>query len=391
MARDARTRLNSGFALLHSDGLARGWGFVKRYCCEGSPLCSYPVVVVFTLVAAGVSSGITPRELVDQIQASRRQYQTFQAEYEDSISLYTKGVLESEPSEIRRVVWRNRPDKTFGHILHRKSPAVAGVSSIKEQFYTICAKYVRQYQVSESVAHGIIEPGTTDPGILPMTPAMAMWEPFGPKLDEVTNENATVEKDGEGLLNLVATVTNGYVVMKLTVAPSKGYMPIISEFRKKDGTLIKRVELSELKKVDGLWLPFRYVSEAPVAGARVENTVLSARINQPIPDEMLDFAFPDGTPVEDRIAGLLYRVSGNVSEKSAGISFAAFEGKIKAEDLVASQPAAESELVVAAEEAKQQGAAITVHPPSSRLPVVVVLCAAIFLSVVAGIMLRNRG
>jgi hypothetical protein len=162
---------------------------------------------------------------------------------------------------------------------------------------------------------GVIEPGRESLDIF-TKPDCAMWDigQMGVPMDKsyIDLNRASVETDE----------STGYLVMKyrlgdhekaarvvLYIDPTRDYIPIINEFRSYDDRLLQKHTCKLQRSLDGLWVPEEYSWEDPNPEMNylAVHKVKKIEINTPIPDELLDFEFPNGAIITDKIVGLRYQ------------------------------------------------------------------------------------
>jgi hypothetical protein len=99
-------------------------------------------------------------------------------------------------------------------------------------------------------------------------------------------------------------------MVRLYIDPAKDFIPVRREFLKHDGTLLVAFTCDELRKTaEGLWIPYKYSWFDPRASFSAEYQVQEVVLNKPIPDNLLDFSFPEGTFVIDQIMNTEYKVT----------------------------------------------------------------------------------
>ncbi|HES59003.1 MAG TPA: hypothetical protein ENO18_01110 [Caldithrix sp.] len=95
--------------------------------------------------------------------------------------------------------------------------------------------------------------------------------------------------------------------LELTIDPALGYLPVKSSITYIESNVQSMYSCEEFKQVEkGIWVPFRYTWRTNSSQITVD--VKSVKVNIDIPEEKLDFVFPDGTSVDDRIANMRYVV-----------------------------------------------------------------------------------
>jgi hypothetical protein len=94
--------------------------------------------------------------------------------------------------------------------------------------------------------------------------------------------------------------------LRIWIDPEKGYVPVSHAVIVSDKTMLSRVDTLNWNKMDNLWIPMAYTYSAPGYGFRQEFEVQSIALNQPISNDRLDFVYPEGTIVDDRLRGMKY-------------------------------------------------------------------------------------
>jgi len=96
--------------------------------------------------------------------------------------------------------------------------------------------------------------------------------------------------------------------LRIWIDPEKEYVPVSYATIFPDKTILSRVDSSDWKRVDNLWIPMTYTYSAPMDGFLQEFEVKSIALNRPISNDKMDFTFPEGTMVDDRLRGVKYPV-----------------------------------------------------------------------------------
>lgn len=97
-------------------------------------------------------------------------------------------------------------------------------------------------------------------------------------------------------------------LFRYTIDPSRGYMPVVYEWLNWDKTRIQKYARGDYRQINGLWAPFRFWIYDSNNTLATEVTVRSLSLNQPVSADTLNFEFPEGTWVSDRILGVDYRI-----------------------------------------------------------------------------------
>ena len=139
----------------------------------------------------------------------------------------------------------------------------------------------------------------------------ALWGLCGYPWEKMNLDEATITRDEETSLYIMKVKIGDSPkgpFLRLYVDTSKGYIPIKQEPLKHDGTLMIRYECSDFHQRNGLWIPYRYSWFDPKVNFGAVYEVQEVAVNQPIPSNLLDFEFPEGTIVSDDRIGSTYTV-----------------------------------------------------------------------------------
>lgn len=97
-------------------------------------------------------------------------------------------------------------------------------------------------------------------------------------------------------------------LFRYTIDPSRGFMPVVYEWLDWNKTRIQKYVRGDYRQINGVWAPFRFWIYDSNDTLATEVTVTSLSLNQPVSADTLNFEFPEGTWVSDRILGVDYRV-----------------------------------------------------------------------------------
>jgi len=233
----------------------------------------------------------------------------------------------------------------------------------------------------------------------------AIWEPFV-DLSRLSDSRAQVHRDSQnGNYTITLQVKENGLTVRMTVDPKKGFLPVKRELYTPGTDRYMRCQFEDFRQVEeGLWLPFRYVFTTSTGVANIYE-VKNAKVNVEIPEDLLDFPFPQGTIVRDRIANLRYTVDmgeGSYGERNLIEGLSQPDALLQPGDIEVSEPAREEELESASRKGQllgeTAGPAVADASPlrdksSSKRNVFLLLWTAIFaiagICVVVFIVLRK--
>jgi hypothetical protein len=333
-------------------------------------------VSLIVVQTAFASQELTPKQLVALIQASRQRYTSFDVQYRKTSYRSTKSKPNPELYEINDVVWRcqtlrsyvRRQCTNFEYLDGNKEPR-------QENQVRTCAftpKWSKQLIESpkQDRARGRVIRGDDLKPELGLTVQDAMWGLFGQPWEKLAGKDATLTKDvNNNYYILEAKVFDNGTIISVTIDSAKGYLPIAFRFKQADGITPISCECSDFRMLDnGLWLPYKYVWSDSKNGYSMTYEVITAKVNIQLPDELLDFSFPQGTIVNDQIANLRYTV-GKISPEDIPdtelLEFDELTGpkgntkqslrndRVTVDDLVSPPPAEEASLRIAEQKGKE--------------------------------------
>jgi hypothetical protein len=96
--------------------------------------------------------------------------------------------------------------------------------------------------------------------------------------------------------------------LRIFLSPDKEYVPVLIEVLFADKSLYLRQENLNWHKHNGLWIPMLYTFTEFKRLVMAEYTVEQVEVNSRFDNREIDFDFPEGVWVEDRIRGIEYRV-----------------------------------------------------------------------------------
>lgn len=311
-------------------------------------------VVIVSPIIAFADANLTPEQLVLLMEASREQYNTISAKMK-ALSYQYDPNNKAEPKlkMTRNIVSRWTREKSFSRTVRTSYP-----DTIPHKDYTptIISTYAITPKWSKKLVEapdnrtprGYIKPGRSLEEDQPFyTIYTAMWDIFSWPREQMNLHKATITRDEK----------NNYYVVKLKMGSSqkgpmnvlwidasKSFIPVKGEFLKHDGTLLTRSECSDFRQTEnGLWIPYRYSWFDPRANYGAVYEVEKAVVNQPIPDNLLDFTFPTGTIVHDDICSMQYIIGDVIPSQdtvvdpcSQTVTNIAVTARAKEEDLLAS-------------------------------------------------------
>jgi len=277
---------------------------------------------LFVLVA-GASAGVDslgPREILLLMEASRARYENLEATLQERT--YERGE-DGEPVLVGQstAVYRRTPRHMYTNVHHRSVPDDR-VDMTRQ--YAIGSRDARElvtHHKTGKTTGMIVRPRKLIPTM--HSPYEAMWDvldrPWSRLVERIDTAEVRVE---EGLVILeMVTVDYGSMSMRLrlTVDPAKDFVPVKTELLRSDQSEPWTLEVCEdWRRINGLWVPFKYTSSAPTAGYWQEFVVQSMTLNEPVPPEKLTVRFPEGIVIDDAIRGLRYK-SGSPSREAMSL------------------------------------------------------------------------
>lgn len=265
---------------------------------------------------------LSPEQLFLLMKASSEQYNTFDAKIK--VTNYHRADKESEIKLTRDIVWRWTKSRSFSRIVRTEY----GVEIQDEDYSTT---FIKTFAITPKWSKCLVEAqdNRTPRGYVESGMAMerrqsfynihdVMWKPFGYPLERFSTDDSTATFDEDKGYYILKTKFRGVEkssVFTLHIDSSKGFIPVEMEYVMHDGTLIARCECNDLRQTKvGLWVPYRYSWIDPRRNITFSYEVEEVKVNEPIPEHLLDFAFPKGTVVIDEIANLRYIVNDEATQ-----------------------------------------------------------------------------
>ena len=260
----------------------------------------------------GDDDELTPQQLVAAITAGRDRYSSFSCELYQVMckQVGDKLLLPSAPLTTTDATWRWTKDRSFAK-MNRHTYGPDGVAMHMTRTYVFTPRWSKRLHESPAEARprAIIEgPGRMAGEVDLFDLRKAIWEPFV-DLSRLSDSRAQVHRDSQnGNYTITLQVKENGLTVSMTVDPKKGFLPVKRENYLPGTDRYMRCQFEDFRQLEeGLWLPFRYVFTASTGVANVYE-VKSAKVNVEIPEDLLDFPFPQGTIVNDHIANLRYTV-----------------------------------------------------------------------------------
>lgn len=124
-------------------------------------------------------------------------------------------------------------------------------------------------------------------------------------------------EDGDYIIRVERSKKKGSYV-DITIKPEHNFIPSKYVFTR-NGTVGYNTEFSDFREVcPGIWLPFAYSYTHP-GEATGKLRITKARVNVSLSDSEMDFDFPSGTYVIDRVAEIEYTAGAGVLKWAARI------------------------------------------------------------------------
>ncbi|MCD6296567.1 MAG: hypothetical protein J7M30_05385, partial [Deltaproteobacteria bacterium] len=280
----------------------------------------FGIFIISCVVPLGAyaQTDLTPEQLVLLMKASREQYNGISAKMKATSYQYdADNKAEPKIKSTREIISRWTKDKSFSQTIQTKyREGTLPKDYPPTTIYTcvITSKWSKRLvEVPDGRRpRGYIMPGRAFEQELPFyTVYTALWGLCGYPWEKMNLDEATITRDEETSLYIMKVKIGDSPkgpFLRLYVDTSKGYIPIKQEPLKHDGTLMIRYECSDFHQRNGLWIPYRYSWFDPKVNFGAVYEVQEVAVNQPIPSNLLDFEFPEGTIVSDDRIGSTYTV-----------------------------------------------------------------------------------
>jgi hypothetical protein len=279
-------------------------------------------ILIFSInITFATEDSYTPEQLLDLMEASMQNYETMTAEVETSSYRISREGLPDELEMNLTRTWRWTKTRSYCKTDQRNIASKDRPSSQPEQ-------KIKSVVLAPEWEKSLVEiPGSSTPrgkirqrGAMQVTfntPMATMWDIFCEmpwQKSHINLADASVEKENNSGL-LIFKYRIGFdpkaTQVVLYVDSSKDFIPVVKEYRLYNEELVFRYENVLQKSDSGLWVPKEY--SIAIRDERFKKYIVkNLKVNVPIPDQLLDFAFPSGTVVIDEIADLRYHVDDDV-------------------------------------------------------------------------------
>ncbi len=248
----------------------------------------------------------TGNQLLALMEASRTRYRSMDMEY--SVSISERDIKFTETNDD---VWRWAKDHEYYHAdevgnedgrATTSSVTVVAAGTWSKKFETssengpegIVMRGNELMQATDSNPFKAMELGIA-PGDVP-----AKWDP---KTGFLEFESRLVRGTKVGPTSVWASTD---VIDKVTVDPSRGFVPVRFERSKPDGPVQTTRAFEDYREVEqGLWMPWKVTTDFASSNLHVY-TIKRVKINGEISAEKLDFEFPPEANVDDQISGQVH-------------------------------------------------------------------------------------
>ena len=278
------------------------------------------LIGIFVLCMAIASSlfaedNLTVQQLIELMKASSNQYTSIDAKMK--ATSYQKTDANSQPTiqMVRQITSRWSNDRRYWQIEQTKFGNHATNKPEEEKTVTT---YAFRPQWTKRLAE---EPGRIPRGNVRAggvrnedqtfyTIYWAMWDNCELLWGDTKLHKVSFNYDKANNIYIleIQIVSDKGPIFKFYVDPTKDFIPSRREFFTNDGTLSRRFQCEEFRMINNLWIPYRYSWFDPMVNHEVVYEVQEVAVNQPIPSNLLDFEFPEGTIVSDDRIGSTYTV-----------------------------------------------------------------------------------
>jgi len=344
-------------------------------------------ISAFISTVGFADANLTPDQLVLLMKASREQYGTIDSKMKVTAYQFDVDNKTNPKHKMDRViVSRCTRKKSFSRIVETSYPDIIPDKGGIQTTISTCAltpEGCKQLiEASDNrTPRGYVKLGGSlekDQGFYQsfFTIHAAMWDFFGWPWEKMDLNEATISRDEKNncyVMKVKMGSSQKGPFVTLYVDPSKDFIPVKKEFLKYDGTLLASFECSDFHQAeDRLWIPYRYSWIDPRVHYGEIYEVEKAIVNQPIPDNALDFAFPNGTIVDDERLNVKYKVDDTNQVQDTIVD----PCSLVKTDVSVTAPASEQDLISSASKAKELLRAYTertASPAVEVLPTVVLV------------------
>ena len=288
----------------------------------GYVLTALPVVALLGQVRAENQQPLNAKQVAALIFASRERYKTFDVVMTCTGRAFTDG--NEVKTDESRAVWRLAGDRSYAKTevtIYRPHPLRPDLKEIRytRQFATTPqrSKMMEEHPESDRVG-GIVARTSMEEEGSALTDLI--WGLHGQEWTIFQSSDATCrpdEKTGHYVLEARVvrpkTSTNKIVA---EVDPGKAFLPVKVNMQTADGKDLLTTEGSDFQQfADGLWLPRKFVLAGSLRGSADTRSariceIVEVRLNTEIKADKLDFTFPAGAVIHDRITGRRYIADG---------------------------------------------------------------------------------
>jgi len=332
------------------------------------------IFVSFTAVASPsfATGDLTFEQLADLTKASAGRYISIDSRMvATSYKNKTDEAAQGEIQMVREITHRSsaergkscwRIETTYYQSAESGKPAERKTVTT----YAVTPQYVKRLdETPNGIPRATIRPGgITDLDQDFLTVCLAMWYRCDLLWEKRDLHKTSVDYDpASGTYILEAQfLSDRGPIWRFWLDPTKDFIATRREFLSKDGTLFNRFWCEDFRKVNGLWVPYRYSWFDPSAKYGVVYEVQEVTVNEPVSDELLDFEFPQGTIVRDERIASKYVVGRAESERRPTSTTSGTVGTPATDEELAAAAAKAAELLREQSPAQSQPPQIKVLP-----------------------------
>ncbi|MBN2271318.1 MAG: hypothetical protein JXN61_11930 [Sedimentisphaerales bacterium] len=340
----------------------------------------------FISTVAIADPNLAPEQLVLLMKASRERYSTF--DVKKTVTNYQKADNDSKITLTLDITARWTRNKRYSRIIrtsyeHLDEIPHEGYTPTTINTYLIAPESSKRLEEAPDNRrpHGVIAPGIFSESSLELDQGFesaygTMWSLFGFPWEKMNIKEATCSFDNDSNCYILKVPMGDYEkapIFILHVDPSKDYIPAKKEYVKYTGTTIFTTQCSDFRRTaEGLWVPYVYTYSD--RDFTVVSVVEQMKANEPISDNLFDFAFPDGTVVYDERYNIKYVVG-----ESRQVQQPPVDPCSLASNSLAVSPVKDEELLTAASKAKkllQAQADVAAAPPTIEVSPPIVFVTA---------------
>jgi len=321
------------------------------------------LIGIFVLCMAIASSlfaedNLTVQQLIELMKASSNQYTSIDAKMKATSYQKTDGNSQPKIQMVRQITSRWSKDRRYWQIEQTEFGNDATNKPEEEKTvttYAVSSQWTKRLvEEAGRIPRGSVRAGgVRNEDQTFYTIYWAMWDNCELLSGDTKLHKVSFNYDKANNIYIleIQIVSDKGPLFKFYVDPTKDFIPSRREFFTNDGTLARRFQCEEFRMINNLWIPYRYSWFDPMVNYEVVYEVQEVAVNEPIPDNLLDFEFPEGTIVHDDRIGSTYTIGKASTGQPTVVDPCSQSGQSGAVTVTA--PATDDQLRAAAVKAKE--------------------------------------